>query len=84
MDIHPYVIQSRSELRSKSYIFMERDKIISFTNLVQHLLFAEILSELKIEFICITIFSEKFPNQCKEQTNNKVPSKILPLYKASS
>ena len=21
----------------------------------------------------MTIFSEKFPNQCKEQTNNKVP-----------
>ena len=28
MDIHPYVIQSRSELGSKSYIFMENDKII--------------------------------------------------------
>ena len=28
MDIHPCVIQSRSELGSKSYIFMENDKII--------------------------------------------------------
>ena len=45
MDIHPYVIQSRSELGSKSYIFMENDKIISLTNLFQHLLSAEILSE---------------------------------------
>ena len=51
MDIHPYVIQSRSELGSKSYIFMENDKIISLTNLFQHLLSAEILSEWKIEFI---------------------------------
>ena len=30
-------------------------------------------------WICI-----KFPNQCKEQTNSKVPSNILPLYKALS
>ena len=51
MDIHPYLIQSRSELRSKSYIFTENDKIISLTNLFQHLISAEILSELKIEFI---------------------------------
>ena len=29
MDIHQYVIQSRPELGSKSYIFMENDKIIS-------------------------------------------------------
>ena len=35
----------RSELGSKSYIFMENDKIISLTNLFQHLLYAEILSE---------------------------------------
>ena len=28
MDIHPCVIQSRSELGSKCYIFMENDKII--------------------------------------------------------
>ena len=35
-------------------------------------------------WIYITIFSEKFPNQCKEQTNRKVPSNILSLYKASS
>ena len=34
--------------------------------------------------IYITIFSEILQNQCKEQTNNKVLSKILPLYKASS
>ena len=41
----PYVIESRSELGSKSYIFMEVDKIISPTNLFQHLLLAEILFE---------------------------------------
>ena len=51
MDIHPYFIQSRSELGSKSYIFMENDKIISLTNLFQHLLSAGVLSEWKIEFI---------------------------------
>ena len=43
MDIDPCVIQSRSELGSKSYIFMKNDKIISLKNLFQ--LFAEILSE---------------------------------------
>ena len=80
--IHPCVIQSRSELGSKSYIFMENDKIISLTNLFQHS--AEILSEWKKDQICITIFSEKFHNQCKEQFNNKVPSNIFPLYKALS
>ena len=41
----PYVIESRSELGSKSYIFTEIDKIISLTNLFQHLLSAEILFE---------------------------------------
>ena len=51
MDIHPYVIQSRYKLGSKSYIFMENDKTISLTNRFQHLLSAEISSELKIEFI---------------------------------
>ena len=45
MDIHPYIIQSRSELGSKNYIFMENDKIISPTDLFQHLPAAEILSE---------------------------------------
>ena len=45
MDIHPCVIQSRFELGSKSYISMENDKIILVTNLFQHLLSAEILSE---------------------------------------
>ena len=51
MDIHPYVIQFRPELGSKSYIFMENDKIISLTNLFPHLKSAEILSEREIEFI---------------------------------
>ena len=51
MDIHPYVIQSRSELGSKSYIFMENDEILSLANLFQYLLSVEILFELKIEFI---------------------------------
>ena len=39
---HPYVIQSRSELGSKNYIFMENNKTISLANLFQHLLFAEL------------------------------------------
>ena len=34
--------------------------------------------------VCITIFSEKFPNQCRKQTNSKASSNILPLYKTSS
>ena len=51
MDIHLYVIQSRFELGSKKLTFMKNDKIISPTNLFQHLLSAEILSEWKIEFI---------------------------------
>ena len=83
MDIHPYVIQSRSELGSKNYIFMENDKINAPTDLFQYLLSAENLSEWKIEFILATIFS-KFQNQCKEQTNNKVSSNIFLLYKTSS
>ena len=76
-----YFIQCRSELASKCYIFMEDDKIISMKNLLQHLLSAEILSEYK-NWIYITIFSEKFSNQCKKQTNSKVYSNILPSYKA--
>ena len=35
-------------------------------------------------WIYIIIFSEKFPNQCKEQSNRKVPSNILPLCKTWS
>ena len=49
MDIHPYVIQSRSEFGSKSYMFMGNEEIILLTNLFQHLIPAEILSEWKIE-----------------------------------
>ena len=78
MDMHSYLIQS--ELDSKSYLFIKNDKIISLTNLFQHLLSVEILSERIIEFI----FSGKFSNPCKEQPNRKVPSNILLLYKASS
>ena len=81
MDIHPYVIQYRSELGSKSYIFIEMTKLF-------HKSFSAFT--ICINFICmnnqiyITIFNEKFQNKCKEQTNNKVPSNILPLYKTSS
>ena len=64
---HPYVTLSRSELGSKSSIFMGNDKIISLTNLFQHLLSPEKLPKWKIKFI-FYIFSEKFSNQCKEQT----------------
>ena len=56
---------------------MENDKIVSLTYLFQNLLSAEILSERKIEFILP--YLQNFPNQCKEQTDNKVPSNILPL-----
>ena len=35
-------------------------------------------------WIYITMLSEKFSNQCKEQTNSKMPSNIFLLYKASS
>ena len=65
MDIHSYVIQSRSQLVSKSYIFMENDNIISLTNLFEYFLSAEILSHLKIEFILPYLMI----NQCKEQTS---------------
>ena len=40
-----YVIQTRFELGSKSYISMQNDKIIPLTNLFQHLLSVEILPE---------------------------------------
>ena len=46
-------------------------------NLFEYLLSAEIYL---IEKWNIIIFSEKY----QKQTNNKVPSKILPLYMASS
>ena len=36
---------------AQKVIFMKNDKIIPLTNLFQHLLSAEILSECKIEFI---------------------------------
>ena len=42
MDIHLYGIQCRYELGSKSYIFLENDRIISLTNLFQHLLSVQI------------------------------------------
>ena len=61
---------------------MENDKIISLTNLFKHLLSAEII--WMKNRIYITILNEKFQNQYKEQTKNKVPSNILSLYKASS
>ena len=51
MDIHPYIMQFRPELGSKSYIFMENEKIISLANLFPHLKSAGILSEREIEFI---------------------------------
>ena len=43
--IYHSVIQFRSESGSKSHIFTKTDKIISLTNVFQHLLSAEILSE---------------------------------------
>ena len=39
---------------------MENDKIISLTNLFQHLLFAEILSEWEIEFMLPYLVSVKY------------------------
>ena len=52
MDIHVYVIQSRSKLGLKRYIFIEKNKIISLTNLFQHLLFRArslVVSDLRSE-----------------------------------
>ena len=72
MDIHLYVIESRSELGSKSHIFMENEKIISLTNFFQHLLFAERLSEWKIEFI-LPYLKRNF----KITARNKLTSKCL-------
>ena len=56
---------------------MENDNI-SLTNLFQHLLSAELLCEWKIEFI-LSYLVRNF-QICKEQTNSKVPSNILPLH----
>ena len=61
---HPsicHLIQIRIRLKK---LHFHNDNIISPANLFQHL-FAEILSEWKIEFI------QKFPNQCKEQTKQQ-------------
>ena len=62
---------------------MENDKIVPLTNLFQHSLPAEIYLNEKLN-LYFSLFSEKCPNQCKEQTNSKVPSNTLPLYMASS
>ena len=72
MDNHPYGIQSRTQLGSKGYIFMENDKIISFTNLFQHLLSTEILSEWKIKFI-LPYLVRNF----KVNARNKLTTKCL-------
>ena len=78
MDIHPYVIQSRSELGSKSYIFMENDKIISLRKSVLTFTISRYFIWMK-NWTYITIFSEKFQNQCNEQTKGKAPSNIFPF-----
>ena len=83
MDIHPYLIQSRSELGSKSYLFVENDKIISLTNLFQHLVSAEILSEWKIEFI-LPYLVRNFQISAWNKLTAKCLLNILPLYKALS
>ena len=78
-------IQSRFELGAKSCIFMENERIISLTNLKSVSAFTICRNLIWIKnWICITIFSEKFLSQCKEQTDSKVPSNILLLYKVSS
>ena len=51
---------------------MENSKIISLTNLFQHLLSAEILSQLKIEFI-LPYFVINF----QINVNNKLKTKCL-------
>ena len=48
MNTHLFVVRSRSELGSKSYIFMENDKTISLTNLFQHLIPTEIYLNEKL------------------------------------
>ena len=55
---------------------MENDKINSVTNFFQYLLSAEILSELKIEFILPHLVTNFQLNE-RKKTNNKVPSNIL-------
>ena len=85
-DLKANLIQSTSELwgwGSKSYVFMENDKNHFTHKPVSTFTICRNFIWIK-NWICITIFSEKFPNQCKEQTNNKVSSNILPLYKTSS
>ena len=79
MDIHPDVIQSISELGSKSYIFILTKSVHSQIcfNYLQKFYLNEKLN-------LHTIFNEKVPNQCKEETNSKLPSNILSFYKASS
>ena len=47
-------------------IFMENDKVISLTNLFQHLLTAEIYLNEKLNLYFT------YPNQCKEQTNSNL------------
>ena len=88
MDIHRYTIQSRSELGSKSYIFMkmkkwfhslyfhEIDKIIPFTNMSQYILSAEIFSDWKIESLLPNLVRKSMYG--KKLTAN-LPYKYSPL-----
>ena len=69
-------------IRLKKLDFHGKWQNLSLINLFQHLLSAEIYLNEKLNLywnIC-----EKFPNQCKEQTNSNVSSNIFLLCKASS
>ena len=76
MEIHPYVTRSRPELGSESYTFMENDKLISLRKSVLTFTISRYFIWMK-NWIYITIFSEKFQNQCNEQTKGKAPSDIF-------
>ena len=73
---HPFIYHPvQNWIRLKNlYFYGKWQNHFTHTNLFhfQHLLSAEILFEWKIEFILATMFSGKFPNQCKEQTSSKV------------
>ena len=66
----------------------KRDKAsiaINFSNFIWFSLFGcTFLDALISPSLISYIFREKFPNQCKKQTNSRMPSNILLLYKASS
>ena len=65
--------------------YINAPKIEYNKQMCQLILNARVFVKQEINNITLyTIFSEKFPNQFKEQTNSKVSLNILSSYKASS